>query len=159
MTHQLLRITQVASACALLSGASLSVAHAQDVAVSGAEQTRIVDILKTVFVAARTDDVARFDSLIAPGFYLYDGGVRFDGDSIIGFIKRLHAAGARYEWNVTQPDVHVTGNTAWVAYVNRGSVTDSSGTKPVTWLESAVLEKEARGWKIVFMHSTRAPKG
>lgn len=167
MTTQLL-IIRIASACLLLSSATISVAKAQD-GMSGCEAalaeemtvsdtSQIVDIVKTVFVAAGADDVAKFDSLIAPGFYLYDGGVRFDGDSIMGLIKRLHAAGARYEWNVTQPDVHVTGSTAWVAHVNRGSVTDSSGsTKPVTWLESAFLQKDGGGWKIVFMHSTRAP--
>jgi ketosteroid isomerase-like protein len=72
-------------------------------------------------------------------------------------IKALHAAGKRYEWNVTEPDVHITGNTAWIAYVNKGSISDASGTLNQNWLESAFLEKQAGTWKIVFMHSTRVP--
>ena len=75
----------------------------------------------------------------------------------MAFIKAQHAAGKRYEWNVTEPNVHISGNTAWIAYVNKGSITDASGTVNQNWLESAFLEKQAGIWKIVFMHSTRAP--
>jgi hypothetical protein len=42
--------------------------------------------------------------------------------------KAQHAARKRYEWNVTEPDVHISSNTAWIAYVNKGSITDASGT-------------------------------
>lgn len=122
-----------------------------------AEQQKIVDAINTIFVAARTDDTAKFDTVLAPGFYMFDGGKRFDGDAIMAFIKSQHAAGKRYEWNVTEPDVHVSGNAAWIAYVNRGSVGDASGTTPQTWLESAFLQKEKEQWKIVFIHSTRVP--
>ena len=73
------------------------------------------------------------------------------------FIKAQHAAGKRYEWNVTEPDVHISGNTAWIAYVNKGSIDDASHTVNQNWLESAFLQKEAGIWKIVFMHSTRVP--
>jgi hypothetical protein len=73
------------------------------------------------------------------------------------FIKAQHAAGKRYEWNVTEPDVHISGNTAWIAYDNKGSIDDASHTVNQNWLESAFLQKEAGIWKIVFMHSTRVP--
>jgi ketosteroid isomerase-like protein len=120
-----------------------------------AEQTQIVDTVSTIFTAARTDDVAKFDSVIAPDFYIFDVGVRFNGDSIMALIKNQHLAGKRYEWNVTEPDVHISGNTAWVAYVNKGSIGDAAGTVKQDWLESAFLQKQAGVWKIVFMHSTR----
>ena len=58
---------------------------------------------------------------------------------------------------MTEPEVHVSCNTAWIAYTNKGSITDSSGTMNQKWLESAFLEKQAGSWKIVFMHSTRVP--
>jgi hypothetical protein len=122
-----------------------------------ADQSRIVDTVSTIFAAALTDDVAKFDSVIAPGFYIYDVGARFNGDSIMALIKAQHVAGKRYEWKVTEPDVHISGKTAWIAYVNKGSISDTSGTVNQTWLESAFLEKQAGTWKIVFMHSTRVP--
>jgi hypothetical protein len=116
-----------------------------------------VDTVKTIFAAALTEDVAMLDTVIAPDFYICDGGARFDGDGIMTLIKAQHAAGKRFEWNVTEPDVHISGNTAWIAYVNKGSITDASGTTNQKWLESAFLEKQADVRKIVFMHSTRVP--
>ena len=121
------------------------------------DQQQVVDTVSTIFTAARADDLAKFDSVIAPGFYIFDGGARFEGDAIKVLIKAQHAAGKRYEWNVTEPDVHISGNTAWIAYVNKGSITDASGTVNQNWLESAFLQKQAGAWKIVFMHSTRVP--
>lgn len=149
------RIALVAIALALFS-ANISTAVAQEKLLT-TDQMQIVSTVSMIFTAARTDDVAMFDSVIASDFYIYDGGVRFNGDAIMAFIKAQHDAGKRYEWNVTEPDVHINGNTAWISYVNRGSITDASGTMKQQWLESAFLQKQGDMWKIVFMHSTRVP--
>jgi hypothetical protein len=105
------------------------------------DQVQVVDAVKGVFAAAALDDLAKFHAEVAPGFYLYDAGARFDGDAIMALIKAEHAKGRRYGWNVTEPDVHIIGDTAWIAYVNKGAVTNESGTKAQTWLESAFLER------------------
>ena len=141
---------------ALIFSTIVSTATAQQKSLTP-DQQQVVDTVSTIFTAARADDLAKFDSVIAPGFYIFDAGARFEGDAIMALIKAQHAAGKRYEWNVTEPDVHISGNTAWIAYVNKGSITDASGTVNQNWLESAFLEKQAGAWKIVFMHSTRVP--
>jgi len=41
--------------------------------------------------------------------------------------------------NVTEPDVHVSGTSAWISYINKGSVGDASSTTNQPWLESAFL--------------------
>ena len=141
---------------AVVCTVSVSIAEAQQKPLT-ADQRQIIDTVSTIFAAARKDDVAKFDSVIASDFYIFDGGARFNGDTVMAFIKAQHAAGKRYEWNVTEPEVHIHGNTAWIAYVNKGSISDASGTVNQNWLESAFLEKRAGIWKIVFMHSTRVP--
>jgi ketosteroid isomerase-like protein len=151
-----LRIALAAVTFAVIFSPNVSTARAQQKSPTF-EEKQVVDAVSTIFSAARADDVAKFDSVIASGFYIFDGGARFDGDTIMTFIKSQHAAGKRYEWNVTEPDVHISGNTAWIAYVNKGSINDASGTLNQKWLESAFLEKQAGTWKIVFMHSTRVP--
>jgi hypothetical protein len=151
-----LHIALATTALALMFSVNPVTATAQQKLVT-AEQAEIVDTVSTIFTAARTDDVAKFDSVIASDFYIYDVGSRFNGDSVMNIIKALHAAGKRLEWKVTEPDVHITGNTAWIAYVNKGSISDASGTVNQNWLESAFLQKQAGIWKIVFMHSTRVP--
>ena len=150
------RVAPATVAIALMLSASISTARAQQKHLT-AEQTQIADTVSTIFIAARADDITKFDSVIASDFYIFDGGARFNGNSIMSFIKAQHVAGKRYEWNVTEPDVHISGNTAWIAYINRGSITDASGTINQNWLESAFLQKQAGVWKIVFMHSTRVP--
>jgi hypothetical protein len=140
----------------LIFSPNVSTVRAQQTSLTS-DQKQVVDTVSTIFTAARADDVAKFDSVIAPGFYIFDVGARFNGDAIMALIKGQHAAGKRYEWNVTEPDVHINGNTAWIAYVNKGSISDASGTVNQNWLESAFLEKQAGTWKIVFMHSTRVP--
>lgn len=75
----------------------------------------------------------------------------------MSFIKAQHAAGKHYEWNITDPDVHINGNMAWIAYVNQGSIGDASGTVNQKWLESAILQEQAGAWKLLFVHSTRVP--
>ena len=122
------------------------------------EQAKVVETVKGMFVAGKADDAAMFDKLVLPGFYMYDNGARFDGDAIIGLIREYHAKGVKFEWNVTEPDVHIEGDTAWIAYVNRGSITDPQGkATEQRWLESAFLEKKGGEWKVAFFHSTRVP--
>jgi len=131
-------------------------ARAQQNSLSS-DQKQVVDTVSTIFIASRADDIAKFNSVIALGFYIFDGGARFNGDAIMALIKAQHVAGKRYAWNVTEPNVHIRGNSAWIAYVNKGSISDASGTVNQNWLESAFLEKQAGVWKIVFLHSTRVP--
>jgi ketosteroid isomerase-like protein len=122
------------------------------------EQQQIIDTVTALFTAVANEDIAKFQSLTSPGFYIFDGGTRFDGERILGLIKTQHATGKRYEWKVTDPDIHIEGDTAWIAYVNKGSITDASGTSPQNWLESGFLKKRDGKWEILFMHSTRVPK-
>jgi ketosteroid isomerase-like protein len=76
---------------------------------------------------------------------------------MLALIKAARDAGESIEWSVTEPDIRIDGDVAWIAYVNRGSITDAAGTKPQVWLESGFLEERAGRWRIVFVHSTRAP--
>ena len=103
------------------------------------DQAAIVDTVKAMFAAAQADDLVKFHSITAPGFYLYDNGARFDGEAIMKLMKSVHNAGQIYQWNVTEPDVHTSGSTAWIAYVNKGSVTRDGKTQQLQWLESASL--------------------
>ena len=72
-------------------------------------EMQVVDTVKAVFVAAGADDLGKFHEVTTTDFYAYDNGMRFDGDALMQAIQKQHAAGYVYEWNVTQPEVHVAG--------------------------------------------------
>jgi ketosteroid isomerase-like protein len=120
-------------------------------------QSEVVDIIKQMFVAARADDLPALLAITTPDFYAYDGGKRFTAQSLMDFIKKLHAAGKHYEWNVTNPETHIACNVAWVTYVNQGFIEDAGGHQDMMWLESVVLEYGDGRWRMRFLHSTRVP--
>jgi ketosteroid isomerase-like protein len=151
-----LSATLVTVGLALLSSAHVPAAKAQQKVLTD-DRSQILDTVNAMFTALRADDAAKLNSVIAPDFYMFDGGHRFNGEAILALIKAQHVAGKRYDWNVTEPDIHISGNTAWIAYVNNGSITDASGRVDQQWLESAFLEKQAGIWRILFIHSTRVP--
>jgi hypothetical protein len=150
-----LRVT-LATIGVLISFAYISAARAQRDALTN-EQTQIVDTVNTIFTAIQTDDAAKLNTVIVPEFYIFDGGRRFNAEQVMAIFKAQHAAGKRYEWSVTAPDIHISGNTAWIAYVNDGSISDASGSVKQQWLESGFFEKQAGTWKVLFMQSTRVP--
>jgi hypothetical protein len=138
----------------LVALSSVSAARAK--ACAPEHKEAVVDALKQLFEAASHDDDNLFKEILAPDFYAFDNGKRFDGMQLPQLIKAAHGAGKTYVWSVNDPEVHIDCDWAWVTYVNRGSVGDASGTQPMSWLESAVLHYQGQRWHIQFLHSTRA---
>jgi hypothetical protein len=148
-----------AISCVLLGFIATGFANAQtsSAPAPGSDEAAIIAAIETMYVAFTTDDLAKFHSVAAPGFYAFDGGKRFDGDALMQLLKTAHASGKVYIWRVTKPEVTIEGNIAWITYVNEGSLKNASETKNLTWLESAVLRRENGNWRIKFFHSTRVP--
>ncbi len=123
------------------------------------ENDQVVHVLVNLFAALRDNDSIKLHSIVTQDFYIFDNGVRLDADSALAMISKFKAAGKEFTWNVTEPDVHIHGEFAWIAYVNHGSIKSGSMTQDQKWLESAVLEKQNAVWKLVFAQSTRIPAG
>ena len=124
---------------------------------AASDQAQVTETVRAMFAAMAADDSPKFRALTTPDFYAYDVGKRFTGDELLNLVKGALAEGKVYVWSVNEPEVHLHGDLAWITYVNNGSVKDAAGTKSVTWLESAILRKEAGAWRICFLHSTRVP--
>lgn len=149
--------TSLIAATALLT-TTIAAAAAEPAEQAGADKAQVTETVRSMFAALAANDGDKFRAVLAPDFYAFDVGKRFTGDALLELIKTAQAAGNVYVWTVNEPDVHISGDIAWIAYVNRGSIKDASGTENVTWLESAVLQKEKGAWRIRFLHSTRAAK-
>jgi hypothetical protein len=129
-------------------------ATAQTCTTSFADGSQVVETMRQFYAAATADDLQKFHTVVTPTFYAYDGGVRYEGDALMTLVKKAHDAGKIYVWTITDPQVHLTCDAALITYVNKGTTTDSTGTKNRTWLESAFMQKSAGVWKILFFHST-----
>jgi ketosteroid isomerase-like protein len=127
---------------------------AQTCTTTPADQSQVIETMHQFFAAAGADDLQKFHAVTTPTFYAYDGGARFEGDALMTLVKKAHDAGKQYVWTVTEPQVHLSCDAALITYVNKGSTTDSTGTKDRRWLESAFMQKSGGSWKILFLHST-----
>ena len=134
----------------------LAVAARAESPMGASDQERVIETVRQMFVALANDDLAQFRSVTGADFYAFDVGKRFAGEELIELVKKLHAAGTIFVWEVTDPQAYVDGQTAWMTWINRGSIEDASGKKELTWLESAVLRKTDGAWRVQFLHSTRA---
>lgn len=121
------------------------------------ENQDVVNTMTDFFKAIQDGNDVKYRSLTEPEFFVFDGGRRLSRDAMLDTMKALEAAGNRYDWHVTDPQVHVSGNIAWIAYTNQGSVTNAGVTKPRKWLESAILQRDGGRWKITFAQSTPVP--
>jgi hypothetical protein len=121
------------------------------------DEEAVAQALRLMYVALTNEDTAQLRAVITSDFYTFDGGQKFTGDEFMALIKSLHAAGKTFVWTVPEPTVRIQGTVAWITYLNRGHVQDAAGKKDVSWLESAVLLKDAGTWRIQFFHSTRVP--
>ncbi len=117
----------------------------------------VANAMRAMYDAAATGNDTALRARLAPNFYAFETGVRFDGTALPDMIAKMRASGTKYQWSVTQPDVQMKCDLAAIAYVNVGAVGDATGMKPVTWLESATLRFEDGLWRVLFLSSTRAP--
>ena len=144
----------------LIGAAALAASLGPTVAVAGCApagtETAAVQTIVDMLAAAKVDDLDGFHRTVAPGFYAYDTGRRYEGDALFEMVKAAHAKGLKAEWSVTDPKVTIVCDAAMVTYVNRGALGDAKAMQPMTWLESAWLRYQEGRWRLVFLHSTPA---
>ena len=133
-----------------------AIAGSSAAAPPGSESVRVVSAITAMYAALQTDNLSEYRKIVSPDFYAFDQGRRFDGDALAKKIQSLHASGYAFKWTVTQPDVHVLGDVAWVTYVNGGSIRNQSGESRMTWQDSTVLERRDGQWRVRFLHSSPA---
>ncbi len=124
--------------------------------VSANDRDAIEAAVRGFFDALRNEDNVAFERVTTTSFYSFDVGKRFRGTELLDLVRDAHARGVQLNWFIGPLDTHVGCNMAWAAWENVGSAGVPPNVQPVRWLESAVLVREKRVWKIDFFHSTRA---
>jgi len=122
------------------------------------EAPEVADVIRKLLAAMSKLDLSTFRSLVTPGFYCFDIGKRFNADGLMEMFGAAQQDGKKFLWSVTEPDVHIYDDCAWISYLNVGSIQISAvaDATPMMWLESAFLQRSEKGWKVAFFHSTRA---
>lgn len=113
--------------------------------------------MRVMFAAKADDDMARYRQVTTQDFYAFDIGRNMTSDQLIKVVREARESGMTFNWQVTEPRVHVDVQTAWITYVNRGSIRIGADQRKMVRLEPAVLRKTGDTWRIRFLHRTVAP--
>ncbi len=89
-----------------------------------------------------------------PDITILEDGVVWNADSIATAFKRMEGVAFKRVNSFNFMQTEVRGNTAWTSYFNQADMQINGTPRQVRWLESAVLVKEAGGWKVKVLHST-----
>lgn len=127
---------------------------AQAAPCAPASAPHAVETVRAMYAAAMAGDKAGMVATFGPGFRAFDTGKAYSAEAFSGLVDYLKSAHVTMAWTVIEPHETVACDVAWIDWDNKGSATDAKGTRPIEWLESAVLRWQDGAWKLVFFHST-----
>lgn len=127
----------------------------------------IEDAFNHIFSELNPDVI---EDYFTPDFILLEDGKVWNNDSIRFFLREQvlpHVEKLKEENHTLERinrfdfiKISFSGNGAWVAYRNTGIFKiDGAMVDEVHWLESAVLKKTDKGWRVQLLHSTETNEG
>ena len=120
------------------------------------EEEKAADAVRALYASLAQSDFDLFRTVTTADMEAFDQGLHLTREQVVALIQGAYASGVKFEWHVTDTRVHITGDDAWMTFVNRGSQQDANGEQAKTWLETVVLRREAGHWKVRFLHSNEA---
>lgn len=100
----------------------------------------------------------KYRSLLTDDYLLLENGEILD---IEGDMALMPAADSDYRRTDAFDfrSVKIHGDTAYAVYFLKSEMTDKkNGTRNREWLESAILRRSDKGWRMALLHSTRIVK-
>ena len=108
-----------------------------------------------VFDALSNRDSVSLKSYCSGDIRFYEYGQTWNLDTLINKAIRLNTAPDFKRINTIDfINTTVRKKTAWATYNNQADITRNGKQTTVTWLETVVLVKEDKSWKIKVLHST-----
>ena len=118
------------------------------------EQAEVKEAVTKFFDCIATLDTKMMKQYLTKDFLLLENGAVWNMDTLVNKLNPLKAMSFSRTNHLDFIETEVKGNTAWVAYNNAADISAGGQKKNVQWLETAVLVKEGKNWKIRMLHST-----
>lgn len=119
----------------------------------GKEKQQAEKVLRTFFTALADYNYQTIREQTVPDFRLIENGLFWNADSLIESMRGYETT-AKLDYKLDISETVVQGAVAWINYKNQGSVLAEGKEQRVYWVETAILKKEATGWKMALLHST-----
>ena len=118
------------------------------------EQTMVNQTITKFFDAIAALDTKMMKQYTTKDFLLLEDGAVWNMDTLTNKLSPLKTISFSRTNHLDFIQTEVKGTTAWVAYNNTADMTVNGQKRNVRWLESAVLLKEGKEWKVQLLHST-----
>ena len=124
-------------------------AHAQTI-----EQTKVNQSLTKLFDALATLDMNGIKEFSTKDLTILESGAVWNLDTLSHKVDELKAVNFSRTNHLDFVQTEIKGNIAWSVYHNTADMIINGLEVHRQWLESAVLVKEGKVWKIKLLHST-----
>jgi hypothetical protein len=118
------------------------------------EQAKVNQAVTGFFAGLAALDTRIMKQHTTKDFLLLEDGAVWNMDTLTSKLNPLKSGSFSRTNHLNFIHTEVKGNTAWVAYNNSAEMSVNGQKKNVQWLESAVLVKESKDWKVQLLHST-----
>lgn len=115
---------------------------------------KVQNTVADMFQALADLDAAKLLSYCTDDIEILENGERWNLDTLKLKISRTNPEGFKRINTLDFTDTVVKGKVAWTTYNNRADITRNGKQGHVRWLETAILVREKRTWKMKVLHST-----
>jgi len=119
------------------------------------ERQQVQQVLHVIFEAFSEGSVAKMEQALTPDVKILETGEVWTLDTIRSYFARPRPADFRRINTLDFFQTEVEGKMAFVSYHNTAAIHANGKDRIVKWLESAVLVREGKSWRVKMLHSTR----
>ena len=131
--------------------------HAQK--TSTQEQITIQQTIENLFAALTNADTTAMKQFTTNTVRFYEYGEVWPMDTLISKVMKSKSTPGFKRTNKFEfVNTTINKNTAWATYYLRSTFTRNGKEELVKWMETVVLIKDKKQWKIDVLHSTRPLK-
>ncbi len=123
------------------------------------EQATVQRTIENLFSALTNADTLAMKSFTTRNVRFYEYGEIWTMDTLIHKVIQSKSIPDFKRTNKFEfVSTTIKKETAWVTYYLQSTITRNGKEEIVKWMETVVLIKEKKQWKIEVLHSTRLPK-
>jgi ketosteroid isomerase-like protein len=122
------------------------------------EQSTVQQTIENMFTALSNRDTAALKNVMTANVHFYEYGQVWTIDTMI---QKLMQSKSIPDFKRTNSfefvNTTIQKNTAWVTYYLQSTFTRNGKADMIKWMETVILIKQKKQWKINLLHSTRLP--
>jgi ketosteroid isomerase-like protein len=117
-------------------------------------QEAVQNIVLKIFDALANRDTVSLKMYCSPDITLYENGMTWNLDTLIQGIKMNQATDFKRINTIDFIDTKVDKDIAWTTYNNQAEIIKNGKHAVIKWIETVILVKDKKSWKVKVLHST-----